>query len=150
VDLGTLYLQAGHYADVHRQWELALEKMPNNVNVLNRLGNLSLDERKPAEARRYFKRATEIIPNAEALQGMALACVELGYPDQAFQYMERAMELEPNRYELHYNMAKLALRMGNQDGAAQYFSLFLENAPPNLPAVSEAKAFLAERPPPAR
>jgi tetratricopeptide (TPR) repeat protein len=149
VDLGTLYLQVGHYADVRRQWELALEKLPSNVDVLNRLGNLSLDEGKPAEARRHFKRAMEVIPNAEALQGMALACVELGYSDQAVQYMERAMELEPNRYELHYNMAKLALRMGHQDGAAQYFSLFLKNAPPDMPAVREAKDFLAKYSPPA-
>jgi arylsulfatase A-like enzyme/Tfp pilus assembly protein PilF len=149
VDLGTLYLQAGYYTEVRRQWELALEKLPNNVNVLNRLGNLSLDEGKPAEARRHFKRVLEIIPNAEALQGMAVACVKLGYPDQAVQYMERAIELEPNRHELHYNMAKLALRMGRQDSAAQYFSLFLENAPPGLPAVREAKNFLAKYSPPA-
>ncbi|UCF80918.1 MAG: sulfatase-like hydrolase/transferase [Acidobacteriota bacterium] len=149
VDLGTLYLHVGHYADVRRQWELALEKLPSNVDVLNRLGNLSLDEGKPAEARHHFKRAMEVIPNAEALQGMALACVELGYPDQAVQYMERAMELEPNRYELHYNMAKLALRMGHQDSAAQHFSLFIKNAPPDMPAVREAKDFLAKYSPPA-
>jgi hypothetical protein len=63
--------------------------------------------------------------------------------------MERAIELEPNRHELHYNMAKLALRRGRQDSAAQYFALFLENAPPGLPAVREAKNFLAKYSPPA-
>ncbi len=77
------------------------------------LGNASVEQRKFDDAAACFRRALQLAPrNVDALNGLALALVELDQADEAMAYCQRAIELEPDNAEA-LNYRGLALEKQN-------------------------------------
>lgn len=84
-----------------------------------RVGRLFLDTGQAGLALRAFDRAFEINEQAPAaLAGMGEAHLALEQPEQARDFLERALEIEPRANRLHYPLA-MAMRALGDDEAMQ-------------------------------
>jgi len=118
-----------------------LQKDPNNLNTLIRLGNLYMDSQRFNEAIENYSKALEIDPkNNNVRVDMGVCYRRLGRPDMAEKYFREALEIDPNHGFANMNLAVvLAYDFGKYDEAITYFENYLKVDPasPNAPQVRE-------------
>jgi len=97
-DLYARVLLADGQADKAReQFEQALARAPGNSSLLLAIAQLSQQDRRFADARRYFERylATPSLPRRDrhlALIQMAQVAADEGRPDEAFKWLDQVAE----------------------------------------------------------
>jgi len=119
-NLGAVYQAAENTAAAADCFQRALKLDPDNVTVLIRLGNLLLAQ-KNEESVRHFERAVQIDP----ARADARACLVLAYLAMAalqsdrrdsrkmFDFYARALAIQPDHVEAHWNLSNELLRYGN-------------------------------------
>ena len=84
-----------------------------------------IEQKKYAEAVTQLKRATTLMPtNAAAWNYLGLACQYAGQPAEAEKAYSRALTLDRDLTEAHYNLGCLMLDRGNFDGAKSHLTAF--------------------------
>ncbi|OGK78461.1 MAG: hypothetical protein A2X52_15105 [Candidatus Rokubacteria bacterium GWC2_70_16] len=73
--------------------------------------------------------------NAQAIRGLGLAHFALGEMGQAFRFLLRAQELEPDNLEVRLKLASIYLLGGKPDEARAQAEAVLERQPKNLEAL---------------
>src|SRR5690242_13138635 len=73
--------------------------------------------------------------NAQAIRQLALAHYQLGEVAQAFRYLLRAQELEPDNTEIPLKLATVYLLAGKAEDARQQADRILQKDPKNLDAL---------------
>ena len=87
--------------------------------IAQRRGNRMMGRQRYREAREHFENSLEYDPNhAAAWKGMALALHRLGDEDLSFEYLRKALELDPENAE-YFLLLGDAFGSRNQDGAAR-------------------------------
>src|SRR5262249_49069445 len=70
-------------------------------------GSQFLSEQDPKTAREMFDRALQTTPaDPAALNGKALACLQLGAKEEAVRLLEQALALVPNNREIRLNLQR--------------------------------------------
>jgi TolB-like protein/Flp pilus assembly protein TadD len=140
--------QAG-YAEARRQYELALERDPNNVRALLAMGDLAWNELRLEEHARLAYRAARLEPtNEEPLWNLFHVLYSLGDYEGALAWGRRAMQVDPApgdmqwRWEAHQSAAHL--RAGNRTAAERHLKRFMELAPDAPAAWFRAAGLLSE------
>jgi tetratricopeptide (TPR) repeat protein len=84
-----------------------------------------IDERKYSEALVQLRRATSLMPtNAAAWNYLGLACQYSGQPADAEKAYSRALTLNRDLSEAHYNLGCLLLDHANYDGAKAHLTAY--------------------------
>ncbi len=97
------------YQEANNQFRLAVSQSPANATYRVRWGRLMHERFNNTDAANLFKEALEKDPkNAQAYYGLALVSAD-GFDSKAFEYVGKALELDPKLVEAHELKANLLL-----------------------------------------
>lgn len=82
--------------------------------ILNAIGTCYKHENKTDEAQKYFMLAQEGLPeNPDILNNLATLSINEGNPDDAINLLDRAIALDPNHGQAHWNRSLAYLEKGD-------------------------------------
>ncbi|MBI4557613.1 MAG: tetratricopeptide repeat protein [Candidatus Hydrogenedentes bacterium] len=96
---------------IQRVYDEAMKLYPENARLLNYKGECAYDlQGQQAEALKLWKLAAALDSTlAEPLNNLAIFYCEVGDYDQGLQYLDRAVELDPDNPDMLYNLAQMYL-----------------------------------------
>ena len=128
-ELGEAFVQQSpspeslQYAE--REFHAALNENPSDANAEAQLGLIELSRSNPQGAITDFKRAFALdAENALAEQGMGKALVHLDRVPEALPYLEKAVQVNPENTDLHYQLALVYRKLGRKSDADREFAMF--------------------------
>ena len=129
--LGLVLAEAGRTAEARATLERVFDRDPRNPAARQNLAMVELRAGRWAEAERQARRALELnrqLPLAWNYLGVAL--YNLGRPGEALEAWESALELRPEELDVLYNLALVALEVGDLRRARPALARFVAEAPP--------------------
>jgi len=99
------YYRTGNFGDAEFIFREILKTQPDNVFVLNSLGNILRANGQVEESKRYYLKVTELDPDfAGAYYNLGQAFADSGQLDEAINCYQKAVELNPKLYGAYYNL----------------------------------------------
>lgn len=124
------------YADVVRFGQTLLMTYPQSGEILNLVGLASVELKNWPDAADYFRRSVLIQPkNAATLQALANVYHNQGKNELALTTYKKALELNPDNADTHYNTALVALTTDDPETAIAH----LENVVRLKPGFKDAR-----------
>jgi tetratricopeptide (TPR) repeat protein len=119
------------FNDEIKTLERVIEKNPNDLSALIRLGNLHMDTQNFGEAVAMYERALEIDPkNNNVRVDMGTCYRYMGRSDIALENYRKAIEIDPNHPNAHLNSGVVLFDdMKKYPEAVKMFERFLEIEP---------------------
>jgi len=125
--------------------ELCLQKFPKNSNVLNSVGYLMLlidPQRYLKKAKQLLEEALKVDPqNVDAFDSLGWAYYFEGNYKEAFKWVKKALEREPDSVVANYHMAKILLKLNRPCEAEKYLNKAFEGME-KLPSEPEPGIYL--------
>jgi Flp pilus assembly protein TadD len=119
---GTAAYGAGDYATALAQYQVAVERNPQDSDSLSNLGQVLVRMNRPADAIPYFSRAVALAPDRWAYQfNLARALGLVGRSAESIQAYRRAQELFPDDYVTTFNLALALHKNGDEAGAVDQY-----------------------------
>jgi tetratricopeptide (TPR) repeat protein len=120
-------------------WKDAGDKSPRKSRVHDQLGRLyhEVDRRKALE---QLLIAARMDPDADAFCNVGAAYNEFGMTDEAIDFFQRALALDPGHLPAHFNYGTALLKKGMLEAARHEFSYVLHERPDDR----EAARYLSE------
>jgi tetratricopeptide (TPR) repeat protein len=137
------------YQEANNQFRIAVAQSPANALYRVRWGRLMHERFNNTDAANLFKEALGKDPkNAQAYYGLALVSAD-GFDSKAFEYVGKALELEPKLVEAHELKANLLLEDSDEGKAFAEADEALKISPEALGAMALHAAIevLADRSP---
>jgi protein O-mannosyl-transferase len=130
--MGATLDQVKYWHDSKALTERALRVTTGNYFAHNNLGNVLLDEDKPAEAAREFQQSTALEPNDPGVfNNLGQAYAMQGKLDEAITMFYAALRLNPNHAHAHHNLGNVLLQQGKPTEAIPEFKAALRANPEN-------------------
>lgn len=131
--------QARLYASVDGFWQAAIAGNATPWKAHNDYGSQLMDEKRHVEARTQFEAALKIYPDyVAAMVNLASALQELGYNNQAIEWLDRAIALHPERCAVaHYNKAMVFEAMNRAEDAQASLKAAIAQTPDFFAAHNE-------------
>jgi len=144
--LGLVLAESGRPDEARRVLDRVFEQDPRNPAARQNLALVELRSERWAEAERQAGLALEL--NGElplAWNYLGVARYNLGRPREALEAWERALALEPQDFDVLYNLALVALEVGDLARARPALARFVAEAPPERygPDIRKARSLLA-------
>jgi len=128
--IGALALLAGKQTSLwQNQYSLfqhAVAVAENNYVALFHLGNALVSMDKFDEAKECFAKSINIRPTAKAYTNLAYTFEKTGRADIAADNYLRALELDPNNINAHYNLGLVMVRQWRLEEAVSQFKMTLQ------------------------
>ena len=119
--VGTCHLQLGHNGLAINVFNKVLEDRPETHEAWNNLGTAWKGEHNNEKAIEAFTEAIKLKEHPDFYNNLATLYVNEGDPYPGLGYAERAIELDFNHYQAHWNKALLLLETGNwKQGFLEY------------------------------
>src|SRR5258705_613959 len=137
------------YQEANNQFRIAVAQSPANGPYRVRWGRLMHERFNNTDAANLFKEALQKDPkNAQAYYGLALVSAD-GFDSKAFEYVGKALELDPKLVEAHELKANLLLEDSDEGKAFTEADEALKISPEALDAMAihAAIEILADRSP---
>lgn len=135
-------LAAKRYAGAEKRLRAALEREPNNPEILNNLA-WAMHELKQPNALQYAERAHSLAPDNPAIMDtMGSILVSNGQSDRGLEFLGRASEAAPNVYDIRLHFAKALIKAGRKDAARKELEV-LAKLDKRLPVQREAESLLS-------
>src|SRR3984893_4840642 len=126
----------GMYQEANNQFRIAVAQSPANALYRVRWGGLMHERFNNTDAANLFKEALHKDPkNAQAYYGLALVSAD-GFDSKAFEYVGKAMELNPKLAEAHELKANLLLEDSEEGKAFTEADEALKISPAALDAMA--------------
>ncbi len=122
--------EAGHLQKAEDIYRRILEKNPNNADVLNLMGVLANQRKRPDEAEDLIRQAiseNSLVPSYHNNLGIVLQ--HLNKLDNAIQCYQKALTLEPNFTEAHINLGITLQTQGKLGDAIEHYQKALHLNP---------------------
>lgn len=143
--LGTIEFAEGRMQDAWGHWTLALELMPTNIQLLNKIGALSRRLGNEIEAESFFRKAIELdTGQPEAHFNLGNCQSSRGDWLLAIQSYTNSIECNPDFVQAYNNLAIALQNFGRPDEAVKVLETALSRTPkePKL-HVNKARALQA-------
>ncbi|MEM1412771.1 MAG: sulfotransferase [Pseudomonadota bacterium] len=136
--------KAGDLDEAERTLRRAVAIYQRDPNILCLLGEVSLEQRRPQESRRWFLHTLELFPGyPRALEGAGKTLLAEKKPKKAADYLRRAAEALPNRVTTQLALGRACSMSGQAEEAEAAIARALALDPARALAVNAAEA-LAE------
>lgn len=116
-------LEAYAPAEARRAYERALEIDPAHADTHVNLGRLLHDAGDAAAAELHYRDALEAGPSATAAFDLAIALEDQGRLGEAGRAYRRAIALDPDFIDAHYNLAMLLEKRGRKAEAFRHLAI---------------------------
>jgi len=118
------------YAQALEKNQLALQKAPQNAEILNNIGNCQFKLGRIEEALESWKNALKIAPRSGKIcNNLGIAYYQLDKNKDAIEYYKKAILFEPEFPDPYYNLASVYGFTGNFADAVVNYRKFLETSP---------------------
>ncbi len=122
--------QVTHWRDFETLFRYTIRVMPDNAVAHNNLGCALLEQGKPEEAARHFKKAVEIYPSyTTALLNLAAALTEMEVHEGAAQIYAMIVEEEPENTSARFHLGLTLAILGRREEAIVEFEEVLRLDP---------------------
>jgi tetratricopeptide (TPR) repeat protein len=120
--LGVAYIEQGRVDEAVKNFNLALEKDPNRIEVLLNLAKLYAQRNDTKQAFNYYQKVLDIQPaNFKAIDAIGLALMDAGKFDDAIEFYRIGIKYNPNKSLLHANLGVALAKKGQIDEAITEF-----------------------------
>lgn len=121
-----------------------LQQNPNDYEALSALGNMFYDIANWREASRYYELALHVVPdNANMLVDYGVALYGTGQAEQGIAQLHKALTLEPEHLNAHYNLGIIFSNLHRHTEAKEWFEKFLILSPDG-PQAEKARQIMAQ------
>jgi tetratricopeptide (TPR) repeat protein len=129
--IGDIYMEQGNAAQAEPNFARAARLEPRNFEAQFKHGNALQLLKRYAEAIRAYHRALVIRPDsAEANLSIATTYIEMGEPDSARVFAEKAVDLAPEDGAARVNLGAVYDKLGMWDEAIETYRAALELTEP--------------------
>ena len=129
-DLGIIYLNKRLFDYARDEFETAMKLAPNDFEILFEYGNFLYSISENIEAERYYAEALEVEPkNVLALTFMALNKLILNQIDAAYDYIMKAIKVEPNHEYVQFCAGRILFAKHEYEDAKRYLIRAIEQNP---------------------
>lgn len=133
---GEVFEQLQNYSRALKDYQKALDRAPENPEILLALGNLCLKASKPNAAIGHFQRLLQQTPdNTDALLGIAACKLEKGQAEEALPYLRPVLESTSVPAEALLLRAKVAMDSDKPLEAEPWLRKVLNQAPDQAEAL---------------
>ncbi len=120
--------------------EASLESNPNDISLLEQLGQAYMREGNASKAVETFQRAVDFAPGREDLKNrLAESYLMLGNYDEAVNLLEKVLTDNPNNIDAHYNYGHALVGLGEYKKAQKEFEQYIALNGENSLGTEEAK-----------
>jgi arylsulfatase A-like enzyme/Flp pilus assembly protein TadD len=144
--LGLALSEAGRQDDARAVLDEVFAHDPRNPTAHQNLALVALRSQDFGAAETQARRALALNPRLPlAWNYLGVALVNLGRVGEALDAWERALEIQPDDFDVLYNVAIVAARAGDVDRARPALRRFIAEAPPRRygPDLDKARALLS-------
>lgn len=137
--------RVGCFAAAKRLLEIALDREPDRPDLAGALAKAAVGAEEPHTARRAWLKVLDAEPDSiEALVGAADAHWQLDQRVAAIGLLQRAVSRDPDRGDLHAQLARAQLKNGEVQRALEHFRLAAAKSPDNRNVTLEAARALID------
>jgi tetratricopeptide (TPR) repeat protein len=120
--LGYLYWKSHRYDDARREFEAELAADPKHAQSLAYLGDIEIKQRNPEKAMTFLRESVAIQNNIHiAYLDIGILLMDQKQYKDAEAALSRAVEVDPEKADAHYRLARLYQATGNSSGAQKEF-----------------------------
>jgi len=128
-------IEAGHYEQAEALLSQIRQDDPNLYVVPFMQGELALRQQQAPQAAQYFEDCLKLAPDFDqAMSGMAGALEAQAKPEEAIQWLQKALQRNPQNFRAWYEIGWIQEHSGDYDSAAQYLQKALAIQPSFAPA----------------
>lgn len=133
------------FTDEIKTLEAVLEKTPQDLGALVKLGNLYMDSQRYAEAATMYKRSLELdSANMNVMVDMGTCYRYMGRSDLAIETYRKVIAKQPNHPNAHLNLGvTLFDDMKDYESAIPEFETYLDLEPAS-PRAAEIRSLISE------
>ena len=125
---GSCLYALNHRAEARKKYEQALELAPNDAEVLTQMAHFLYSEGDHNRAVEVLETLTSLMPNSyHGYLLLAMNLYELGRDRDAFEAINRALELEGGDLSVYVLKMRILLRNGVWDGVRSILDFLHEN-----------------------
>ena len=129
-DLGIIYLNKRLFDYAEEEFKMAMELDPNDFEIIFEYGNYLYSTSRNIDAEIYYNKALELdSSNVLALTFQALNYMVMNKIDKAYEYIQKAIEVEPNHEYVQFCMGRILFAKGDYDEAKRYLIHAVEQNP---------------------
>lgn len=121
--------QSGDFEEAEQMYSEILKTEPNNASVLNLLGLLKYQNKQFSVAASYIIKAIEISPCAYFYENLGRIYTDNEDFNEAIFAYKKALQLEPNNFEVLFNLALTLKRNKQPDQAIETYQKALSIKP---------------------
>lgn len=110
---GTVYMQSNHHVTAIALYERALRLNERFPQCWNNLGNCWKTLQRDTEAENCFLTALSMDTQADIFNNMATVYINTGKPKTALSWCEKALQVDPEHLQAHWNRGLAHLEMGD-------------------------------------
>jgi len=116
--------------EADKQYRAALEKMPNDSDVLFSYGDFLLRQHKPAQAAVLFRKLVGLRPDfCNGINAFGVALDNMGRLNEAITCFERALQLDPEFAATYFNLALALHKIDRHEDVVRRFENMLAGRP---------------------
>ncbi|KPL14810.1 hypothetical protein AMJ74_02680 [candidate division WOR_3 bacterium SM1_77] len=120
-NIGYALYKTGKYDEAEREFKKVLDSEPRNAEAIFYLGLIEIMREHTEEAKRYLDMALEIEERLATLIDIGYLCNQMGWYDDALEYLKQARTIEPGNFKVAMNLGVTQYNRGDFDEAAQSF-----------------------------
>ena len=119
--IGQVYLARGQLAEAKSHFDEALRLNPNLAEAHNNLGVVLASQNRFDEAISHFQKAVQVQPSLGAYYNLGLVSARQGRWSEAANYFKEALQWDPHSGDVHRNLGKALVQLGQRDEAVKHF-----------------------------
>jgi pentatricopeptide repeat protein len=127
--MANAYLNLGDSKGAEKAYKTAISVDPQREDIYLKLGNLYYSEEKFSQAEQAYKNAVRVYPSTETYYSLAHCCLGTGKLDEAEQYFEKVIRMEPKSENGYYGLGMTYAKQEDYENAIGQFQKALEIKP---------------------
>jgi tetratricopeptide (TPR) repeat protein len=126
---GNVYRDSRDYEKADADYQKALQIYPNHYWVFLNIGIMNSDQEKFEEAVQNINKSIELNKySGESYSTLAETYVKMKQPDKAADYFDKAIAIDPNKYNLYFKRAYFNLNQKLDEKASSDFRIIYESS----------------------
>ncbi len=125
-NIGYALYKTAKYDEAEREFKKVLDNEPDCAEAIFYLGLIEMKRGKLAEAKRYMDSVLDIAERLSTLIDIGYICNEMGWYDDALEYLKQAETIEPGNCKAAMNLGVTQYNRGEFDKATSYFEQSLQ------------------------